>query len=46
MAVGVTAAMTVLISMKIQKPIPVKVVGGSGGGGGSRGGDAPWVETL
>ena len=45
-AVGMTAVMTILISMKIQKPIPVKVVGGGGGGGGSRGGDALWVETL
>ena len=45
-AVGMTAVMTILISMKIQKPIPVEVVGGGGGGGDSRGGDALWVETF
>ena len=48
-AVGMTAVMTILISMNIQKPIPVKVVGGcggGGGGGGSRDGDELWVETF
>ena len=45
-AVGVTAVMTVLISMKIQKQIPVKVVGERDGGGGSRGGHLPFAHSF